>query len=249
MTARPLVAHALFKRFKRKQVLDGFDLELEPGQITVILGENGSGKTTLMNLALGVLRPDGGRITVEGLDPVKHAREVRRAIGFVPSVPDAYGWMTVEDLFKFLAPQYPVWDQAKGLELVDRLEVPLSRRFEDLSRGEGMKAMLCAALAPDPRILLLDEPFAGLDPLVREEVLGSVIGELQDGRRTILCATHDLDVAARIADRIVLLRQGRCAAHDTLEAILGDQQPNRISQRLHKVLEETMRDEEVELPC
>ena len=174
---------------------------------------------------------------------------MRRAIGFVPSVPDAYGWMTVQDLFKFLKPQYPGWDQAKGLDLIERLEVPLSQRFADMSRGEGMKAMLCAALAPDPRILLLDEPFAGLDPLVREEVLSSVLGELQDGRRTILCATHDLDVAARIADRVVLLRQGRCAAHDTLEGILGDREPNRIAQRLQGVLKETFRDEEVELPC
>jgi ABC-type multidrug transport system ATPase subunit len=88
-----------------------------------------------------------------------------------------------------------------------------------------MKAMLAAALAPRPRLLLLDEPFAGLDPLVREDVLRSVIGELRDGERTVLVATHDLDVVARIADQVAILASGRIARHGTLEQVLESIRP------------------------
>lgn len=221
--APKLVAHALVKRFGRRRVLDGLDLEVEPGQVTALLGENGQGKTTLLKLALGVLAADGGTLSVAGFDPRKQPRPLRERVGYVPSQPDAYGWMTVRDLFRFLEPQYPTWDRAHAEELVAWLRVPDRTPFKSLSRGEGMKAMLAAALAPRPPLLLLDEPFAGLDPLVREEVLRGVIGELRGGRRTVLVATHDLDVVARIADRVAILAGGRITSHGTLEEILRTQ--------------------------
>jgi ABC-2 type transport system ATP-binding protein len=117
--------------------------------------------------------------------------------------------MKVPDLFRFLAAHYPTWSAPRAQQLIKALDVPLDRAFKHLSRGEGMKAMLAAALAPDPEVLLLDEPFAGLDPLVREEVLRQVIAAVGDRPRTVLCITHDLDVAARIADRVALMSGGR----------------------------------------
>jgi len=215
-----LVARGLKKRFGKRVVLAGVDLEVAPGQVTALLGENGQGKTTLMKLALGVLAPDGGTITVAGFDPLKQPRPLRERIGFVPAQPDAYGWMTVRDLFRFLAPQYPTWDCAYADALVAQLRIPERTPFKAMSRGEGMKAMLAAALAPRPPLLLLDEPFAGLDPLVREEVLRGVIGELRAGERTVLVATHDLDVVARVADRVAILADGRIRKHGTLEEVV-----------------------------
>jgi ABC-2 type transport system ATP-binding protein len=219
--APSLVARGLKKRFGKRIVLAGVDLEVAPGLVTALLGENGQGKTTLMKLALGVLAPDGGTITVAGFDPLKQPRPLREQVGFVPAQPDAYGWMTVRDLFRFLAPQYPTWDRAYADALVQQLRIPEKTSFKAMSRGEGMKAMLAAALAPRPPLLLLDEPFAGLDPLVREEVLRGVIGELRGGERTVLLATHDLDVVARVADRVAILADGRIRAHGTLEEVLG----------------------------
>jgi ABC-2 type transport system ATP-binding protein len=100
-----------------------------------------------------------------------------------------------------------------------------------------MKAMLVAALAHQPPLLLLDEPFAGLDPVVREEVLRGVIGELRSGEHTVLCATHDLDVAARIADRVAVLHEGRIAAHGTLEEVLDiDEEAARVPERMRVLL-------------
>jgi len=215
-----LVARGLKKRFGKRVVLAGVDLEVAPGQVTALLGENGQGKTTLMKLALGVLAPDGGTITVAGFDPLKQPRPLRERVGFVPAQPDAYGWMNVRDLFRFLAPQYPTWDRAYADALVAQLRIPERTPFKAFSRGEGMKAMLAAALAPRPPLLLLDEPFAGLDPLVREEVLRGVIGELRGSERTVLLATHDLDVVARVADRVAILAEGRIRKHGTLEEVL-----------------------------
>jgi ABC-2 type transport system ATP-binding protein len=129
----------------------------------------------------------------------------------VPAVPDAYAWMTASDLFRYLAPHYPRWSDARAAELVRALRVPTDRAFKHMSRGEGMKAMLAAALAPDPEVLLLDEPFAGLDPLVKDAVLREVIAAVGERERAVLCVTHDLDVAARLADRVAVLAGGRIA--------------------------------------
>jgi ABC-2 type transport system ATP-binding protein len=195
--------------YGRRRVLDGATLRVPEGATTVLLGENGQGKTTLLRLCLGVLAPKSGTVRVLGLDPCKKAKRVRERVGFVPDKPDVYPWMKLPDLFRFLAPHYPTWSVHRAAQVVEALDVPTDRTFKHMSRGEGMKAMLAAALAPDPDVLLLDEPFAGLDPLVREEVLRQVITAVGDRPRTVLCITHDLDVAARLADRIAVLSKGK----------------------------------------
>ncbi len=230
LAAAPVFAvRGLAMRFGKRRVLDGLDLELAPGQVTALLGENGAGKSTLIKLALGVLKADAGTLTVAGCCPLRQPKQLRQRVGFVPDVPDAYPWMTVRDLFRFLAPHWPSWDGALAESLLTSLRIPIDTPFKSMSRGEGMKAMLAAALAPRPSLLLLDEPFAGLDPLVREEVLRSVIGELrggdlQNGERTVLVATHDLDVVARIADRVAILAHGKIAKHGTLAEVLGEKE-------------------------
>lgn len=204
-----LVADRVGYRYGKRRVLDNLSLELSRGSLTVLLGANGVGKTTLMHLALGLLRPREGTLRVFGLDPLRNPREVRERIGFVPSEPDAPKWMTLHDLRAFLRPQYPRWSDALLGELITRLRVPATTPFRTMSRGEGMKAMLVAALACRPSLLLLDEPFAGLDPLARDEVLTGVVGSLRDDGTTVLCTTHDLEAAARIADHVAVLADGK----------------------------------------
>jgi len=223
-------------RFGRKRALHELDLEVQPGKVTVLLGQNGSGKSTLMRLLLGVLRPQRGSVRVFGQDPVKRHREVLSRVGYVPDVPDVYPWMRAKDLFLFLQPQYATWNATRCKDLCDQLDVPMKTRFKAMSRGQGMKAMLVAALAPEPELLLLDEPFAGLDALVREEVLQGVLAALNDGERTVLCATHELDVAARIADRVAVLRDGELRQHGTLAEVLGDDEPVQVPQGLQRAL-------------
>lgn len=195
--------------YGRRMLLDDLGLLVPRGTVTVLLGENGAGKTTLMRLALGLLKPGTGTLRVLGRDPLRHARAVRERLGFVPSEPDAPDWMSLDALCRFLRPQYPHWDDALVAELATRLRTPREIPFAAMSRGQGMKAMLVAALAPHPELLLLDEPFAGLDPLARDDVLCGVIASLRDEGRSVLCTTHDLDAAARIADRVAVLARGR----------------------------------------
>jgi ABC-2 type transport system ATP-binding protein len=221
---------------RRKRVLDGLDLQLQDGAVTVLLGQNGSGKSTLLRVLLGVLRPRAGSVRLFGKDPLRAHREVLQRIGYVPDVPDVYPWMTATDLFAFLQPHYPRWNRELCAELCERLAVPMRTRFKAMSRGQGMKAMLAAALAPEPELLLLDEPFAGLDPLVREQVLAGVVEALKVGERTVLCATHELEIAARIADRVAVLQGGKVVQHGSLAEVLGEEEPAQVPSGLHRVL-------------
>ncbi|MHC4939495.1 MAG: ATP-binding cassette domain-containing protein [Planctomycetota bacterium] len=227
-------AQGIVKRFRKNTVLDGFDLELAPGRVTVLLGRNGSGKSTFMKLCLGLLKADAGALAVCDHDPLKKARAVRQATGYVPDKPDCYQWMTASELYSFLEPQYPTWNEDEVERLVEMLDVPRSTPFKAMSRGEGMKAMLVAALAPEPELLLLDEPFAGLDAIAKEEVLRGVIGALKEGERSVLCTTHDLDVASRIADDAAVLSEGRIVAHGPLTDVLQSERclPERMKDLL-----------------
>jgi ABC-2 type transport system ATP-binding protein len=226
--------------FGRKRVLQGLDLALRDGEVTVLLGQNGSGKSTLLRALLGVLRPKAGTVRLFGQDPLRAHRAVLQRTGYVPDVPDVYPWMTASDLFKFLEPQYPTWNRSLCGELCERLAIPPRTKFKAMSRGQGMKAMLAAALAPEPELLLLDEPFAGLDPLVREQVLQGVVEALREGERTVLCATHELDIAARIADRVAVLEGGNIVRHGPLAEVLGQEEPVQVPSGLHRVLAEAV---------
>ncbi len=211
----------LTKRLGGRAVLQDLDLSLPAGSITVLLGSNGCGKSTLARLLLGVERPDRGSIRIAGLDPLRDGRELRGRIGFVPDHPDVYDWMTSADLYDFLRPQYPRWNPAIEARLVARWRIPEHARFGELSRGEAAKAMLVAALAPQPDFYLLDEAFEGLDPVVRDDVLAGVLEELELDGRAALVVTHALDLAVRIADRVAVLAGGRIAASMDVEDVDG----------------------------
>ena len=125
--------------------------------------------------------------------------------------------MTARDLFYFLRDQYPGWSDEREQDLADRLHIPLDSRFDALSRGEAAKVMLAAALAPAPPWLVLDEPFARLAPPVCDDVLKVFLEEAPCPGGSVLVATHDLELAARIADRVLVMEQGRLIADRTIE--------------------------------
>lgn len=214
-------ARSVSKRFGRKCVLDGLDLTVPEGSVTALLGRNGTGKTTFLRAAIGMIPLDAGSLRVAGIDASRSPVELRQRVGFVPDHADVYPWMTVAALFRFLRPMYRFWNQREAERLAAVFEVPTDVPFRALSRGQGIKAIIAAALAPAPEVLLLDEPFGGLDPVARDEVLRAIVGELRGRARTVVCSTHDLAIASRIADHVAILADGRIehfVSIDDLEA-------------------------------
>ena len=237
MNAIVTVEHVA-KRFGKTHVLEDVSFELPARGVTVVLGENGQGKSTLLRLLLGLLKADGGSLRVLGLDPLRDGRELRRLVGYVPDAPDNPAWMTPRELYRFLKPQYPTWSKERVERLSKDWEIPLERTFKQLSRGQAARALLVAALAQSPRLLLLDECFAGLDPLARRDLLAGFLAELAEQEITTLAVTHDLDIAARMAERVLVLADGRVKCHGTLAEILEvEEEPARVARGLLQVLE------------
>lgn len=230
MAEELFVMERVGKRFGRKRVLQEVDLVLARGEATVLLGRNGAGKSTLLRLALGLLQPDEGNVRVCGVDPWRAPDFVRSRVGYVPDMPDACKWMRLDELLRFARTHDPALDPARAQALADELGVPRTTRLGRMSRGEAMKAMLVLAVAAERELLLLDEPFGGLDPVVRQQMLGSVLGI--SGGPAVLIATHELDLVARLADRVVVLGEGRIVRDERI----GDAERSGTAQRFLEAL-------------
>ncbi len=207
--ADPIVVRALSHRFGRQEILKDVDLRVPRGSVTALLGRNGEGKTTLLRLMIGWLNAAPGHIQVLGLDPARRGPDVRRQVGYVPDSLELPKWMRVNDWFRFLEPFYPTWNRSEEARLLGALDLDGNAKVTTLSKGQRAKHALIAALAHEPQLLLMDEPFSGLDPIVRHEVLSAVLGHLKDEGRTVVVVSHSITDVERIADRVVLLEQGR----------------------------------------
>jgi ABC-2 type transport system ATP-binding protein len=194
-------------------------LEVPRGEVVALLGPNGAGKTTALRTIANVLQPSAGRALVLGVDSRRLGPRELQRIGYVSEnqqLPDA---LSGEELFAFLAPLYPRWDAAFARALAEQFQLPLRRPLRQLSRGQRVKTALVSSLAGRPELLLLDEPFAGLDPLVREEVIDGVLA--LEGDWTVLLSSHDVDEVERLADRVAVLDRGRLALAEPTEALLA----------------------------
>ena len=197
------------------QALREIDLQLTRGTVLALLGENGAGKTTLIQCLTGFLNPTAGSCRVLGLDPTKDALQIRRQVGYVADSPALYDWMRVGEIGWFAASFYEPGFLEQYRESISRYEVPENRKIQHLSRGQRAKVALALALAHDPDLLILDEPTAGLDPLVRREFLESMLERVATGR-TVLLASHQISEVERVADAVAILHRGEICISDTL---------------------------------
>jgi len=198
---------ALAKSFGRTEVLRGIDLMVPEGAIYALVGANGAGKTTMIKLLMNILRPTAGRATVLGTGSERLAGKGLNRIGYVSEnqeLPDA---MTVGAMLDFLRGFYPEWDRGLERELVRQFDLPVDRKLKHLSRGMRMKAAFAGSLAYRPRLLVLDEPFTGLDPLVRDELIESLLERA--GETTIFLSSHDLAEIESFASHVGFLEDGR----------------------------------------
>ncbi len=203
----PICCDHVFKRFGRVSVLNDLQLEVPEGSIYALIGENGAGKTTLIKMLVNILRPSAGVCRVLDADTRKLSPSLYEQIGYVSENQDLPEWMTVGYFLKYLKPFYPNWDDSLAAELVREFQLPSNRRLGQLSRGMKMKAALASSLAYHPRLILLDEPFSGLDALVRDELIEGLLERAAD--TTILVSSHDLGEIESFASHIGFLERGR----------------------------------------
>ncbi|WP_438480968.1 ABC transporter ATP-binding protein [Oleiharenicola lentus] len=212
----------LTRRFGRTSALVDLNLAVPTGSVCVLLGPNGAGKSTAIRLLLNLLRPTSGNARVLGIDSTKlTARDFQR-IGYVTEEQNLPDWMTVRQLINFCRPLYPTWDDALAARLLTLFTLPENRALKKMSRGMRMKAALLSTLAYRPELLLLDEPFSGLDPLTRDEFVQGLL-ELpnEDRPTTTLISTHDIDDVERLADQVAFLSESKlllCEPADALRA-------------------------------
>lgn len=194
------------------EAVHGLNLRVEPGRCYGLFGRNGAGKTTTMKCLLNLLRPQGGKVRLFGMDPAKQEVEVKRRLAYVPDAVAFYPWMTVRETLDYLASFRSHWNRQAEHDLLDRFQLDSNQRTSALSKGQRTQVALVAAICPEPELLLLDEPTSGLDPIVRREFIETVIGAYQEGgpgNRTILVSTHLISEFEGLIDEFTIMDHGR----------------------------------------
>jgi len=217
VTAGPAIATAgLSKDYGSGRGLFGLDLEVEAGEVFGFLGPNGAGKSTTMRLLLDLIKPTSGSARVLGLDTKRDSLEIRRRVGFLPGDLALYPKLTGRVVLDYLAELRGGVERRARDSLVERFGADLDRPVRELSTGNRRKLGLIQAFMHDPEVLILDEPIAGLDPLVQQS-FHSLLAEVSARGRTVFLSSHTLSEVERVTHRLAILRQGRLVVVDSLE--------------------------------
>jgi ABC-2 type transport system ATP-binding protein len=211
----------LSRRYGRTEALRQLTLAVPVGRVFALLGANGAGKTTAIKVLMNLLAPSAGEARVLGVDSRRLGPAQRTQIGYVSENQKLPLWMTVRQLLDYCRPFYPTWDPALEGKLLAQFALPEDRKLRQLSRGMLMKAALLSSLAYRPRLLVLDEPFSGLDPLARDDFVGGVLEASELGDWTVFVSSHDIEEVERLADHVALLEAGRLQFSETTETLLG----------------------------
>jgi ABC-2 type transport system ATP-binding protein len=220
-TMEPAIeADALGKRYGRAWALRDCSLHLPAGRVAALVGPNGAGKTTLLHLAVGLLRPDEGRVRVFGRDP-RDDTSVLAEIGFVAQDTPLYRDFTAVELIRMGGRLNRRWDAALARDRLAALGIPPDRPVGRLSGGQRAQVALALALAKRPRLLLLDEPIASLDPLARREFMQALMGAVAESGTTVLLSSHLLADLERACDYLIVLQTARVQLAGTVEELLA----------------------------
>jgi ABC-2 type transport system ATP-binding protein len=200
--------------------LHDIDLQIAPGQVIGFIGPNGAGKSTTIRILMGLITQDRGVVRVLGRSMPAEQSEAKRDVGFVSEEMRLYGSMTLEWHMRFVASVVPHWDSRYAEVLLDRFNLQPKQQTKSLSHGQRMKAMLLLALARRPRLLVLDEPMTGLDPVARQEILAELIDVVVNEERSVLFSSHSTQDVEQISDHITFIDRGRIIESSDKEAFL-----------------------------
>ena len=224
-----VILESVSKRFGDVWAVRDLSLRIEYGRVYGLLGPNGSGKSTTMKMILGLVKPDSGKILVDGMDVSKDPVEVRRLIGYVPEAPRLYDYLTGIEYLDFIGEAYGMSPEERKRRIEEFLEAfELKGRENELisgySKGMKQKIALIAALIHRPRILVLDEPLSGLDPR-SARIVKDLIHELAEDGVTTIFSTHILEIADAVCDELAIMYEGRKLAEgrpDELKQMAGE---------------------------
>jgi ABC-2 type transport system ATP-binding protein len=197
----------LTKKYRGVEALEELTLEVPKGSVFALVGPNGAGKTTAIKSLMNIIRPTSGRSEVLGTDSQKLGPKQLAQIGYVSENQQLPEWMKTGYFLNYCKPFYPTWDDELAASLVKLFELPLDRKLRALSRGMKIKAALASSLAYRPRLIVLDEPFSGLDALVRDQLIESVLDRASEA--TVFIASHDLAEIESFASHVGYIEAGR----------------------------------------
>jgi ABC-2 type transport system ATP-binding protein len=220
LTPDPCIAtHSLTRRYGAHTALSDVTLSVEPGSVYALVGPNGAGKTTLIQLLMNLQAATSGTAEVLGQPSSNiHGKALNR-IGYVSENQEMPESMTVGGFLSYLRPFYPTWDSALEKQLLLDFALPLDRKLRHLSRGMRMKAAFVSTLSFRPALLVLDEPFSGLDPLVRDELIQGLLDRI--GETTLFLSSHDLAEIESFASHVGYLEQGSLLFSEDMTALSG----------------------------
>ncbi len=218
MNTALLIEH-LSRRYGKLEALRDLSLSVPTGRMYAFLGPNGAGKTTTIHVLMNLLSPSAGRAVVLGQDSTRLGTNELARIGYVSENQKLPGWMTVEQLLAYCKPLYPTWDDDLTRKLVRSFDLPPDRKVRSLSRGMQQKAAMVTALAFHPALLVLDEPFSGLDVAVREELVQGMLELAGEDEWTLFISSHDLEDIENLVDMIGFISEGALLLSEDLELL------------------------------
>ncbi len=216
----------LTKRFSDKVAVDGLTLRIEPGEIYGFIGHNGAGKTTTIKCAVGILRPDAGTVTIDGRLLAEDPKICKAKLAYIPDNPELYDYMSGIKFLNFIADVFyipPAERQDRIRELADMFELTeaLAQPIASYSHGMKQKLAIIAAWMHAPKLIVMDEPFVGLDPKAAH-LLKRMMREHCDAGGAIFFSTHVLEVAEKLCDKVAIISHGKLVRTGTMEEVRGD---------------------------
>ena len=218
MTELAIETRDLVKRYGSIAAVDGLSLSVPRGAVYALVGRNGSGKTTTIRMLLDLSLPDAGTARVLGMDCHAERVKVLERVGYVSDRPLLGGW-TGDQLVRFNRGFYPRWSDELVARYVRVFDIPMKQRFRNLSRGNQTKMWLMLALAQQPELLILDEPTAGLDPVVTDQLLRVLVEDVAAEGRTVFMSSHHLSEIERIADWVGMIDKGKLLLEAPMEEL------------------------------
>ncbi len=204
------------KKYGKDIAVKEADLSLEKGRIIGLLGPNGSGKSTTLKLIAGLVRPDKGVVSVDG---EKANRQIANKVAYLTELDLFYDTLTAGEMIDFYASQFKDFQKEKAEELLLFMKLDRTKKIKALSKGNRGRLKLVLALSRDAEYILLDEPFSGLDPMVRDSIVKGLLTFLDFGKQTLIIATHEIDEIESLLDEVILIKNGNLISHENVEDV------------------------------